>query len=165
MGTSGRKSFFALCFLASIQFHVAAFRLIRGGQTPTTVHQSSNTELLSVPSKGMIDYIGRTVPIDVGVPRWSTDELIFQPPKPKQMSITRFNLFRQYPWKKIRGKVILKAKISGSLPLDGAPSGGPFGFGGKSDLEPVESLAELQNMFNYASFDPRVQAIVLEIGK
>ena len=116
-----------------------------------------------VPTSGIIDYIGRTVPASGTVPRWSTDEMKFIEPTDKEIFQTKVNLFRQYPWKKINGKVILKAKIGGSLPLDSTPSG--FSFGGSPDLEPVDSLEDLQKLLSYASIDPRVQAIVLEIGE
>ena len=125
--------------------------------------QQMPSVLSAVPSNGLTEYIGSTVPTDSSKPRWSTDEMIFKPPTEDQLFKTRLNLFRQYPWKKIRGKVILKAKISGSLPLEGA-SGGGFSFGGSSDLEPVDSLDGLQNLLSYASVDPRVQAVLIEIG-
>ena len=116
-----------------------------------------------VPTSGIIDYIGRTVPASGSVPRWSTDEMKFIEPTDKEIFQTKVNLFRQLPWKKINGKVILKAKIGGSLPLDSAPGG--FSFGGSPDLEPIDSLEDLQKLLSYASIDPRVQAIVLEIGE
>ena len=125
--------------------------------------QQMPTVLSAVPSNGLTEYIGSTVPTDSSRPRLSTDEMIFKQPTEDQLFKTRLNLFRQYPWKKIRGKVILKAKISGSLPLEGA-SGGGFSFGGSTDLEPVDSLEGLQNMLSYASVDPRVQAVLIEIG-
>ena len=150
----------SMVFIALTLQNVLAFQIVHG-------IRSSKPQMLSVlsavPSSGLIEYIGSTVPIDSCKPRWSTDEMIFKPPTEDQLFKTRLNLFRQYPWKKIRGKVILKAKISGSLPLEGA-SGGGFSFGGSTDLEPVDSLDGLQNMLNYASVDPRVQAILIEIG-
>lgn len=116
-----------------------------------------------IPSHGIINYIGITA-TDNG-PRWSTDEMEFEEPTQKQIRTTRFNLWKQFPWKKIKGKVILKAKISGSLPLDGGGGrGGPFGLGGKADLEAIESLSQLQSLLLYAAVDPRVQAIFIKIG-
>lgn len=143
-----------------------AFRPISGVHATNAIEQKFSTigGLHAVPSSGIIDYIGRTVPTDSTLPRWSTDEMVFKPQSDKEIFQTKFNLLRQYPWKRIRGKIILKAKISGSLPLESS-SGGGFGFGGNPDLEPVDSLADLQNLFSYASKDPRVQAVVLEIGK
>lgn len=59
----------------------------------------------------------------------------------------------------------MKAKISGSFPLEGAGGGGglPFG-GGKKDYEPISSIEELSTLLRYAAIDPRIQAIVVEIG-
>ena len=167
MGDSNRSMLKLLCVVALIEPNALAFRGIKGVQASSILDQiqQSRTVLSSVPSSGMIDYIGRTVPVDSAVPRWSTDEMTFKPPTDKELYSTRYKLFIQYPWKKIKGKVVLKAKISGTLPLEAASSGGPFGFGGSSDLEPVDSLQEFQNLLSYASVDPRVQAIVLEIGK
>ena len=158
--------FSILCIVAVIEPNAFAFRAVPGvyGSSLVGQMQQSKAMLSAVPSNGLIDYIGRTVPTDNTVPRWSTDEMIFSAPTDKMIFSTRVNLFRQLPWKKIRGKVILKAKISGTLPLEGASSGGPFGFGGSPDLEPVESLQDFQNLLSYASVDPRVEAIVLEIG-
>ena len=158
--------FSILCIVAVIEPNAFAFRAVPGvhGSSLVGQMQQSKAMLSAVPSNGLIDYIGRTVPTDSTVPRWSTDEMIFSAPTDKMIFSTRVNLFRQLPWKKIRGKVILKAKISGTLPLEGASSGGPFGFGGSPDLEPVESLQDFQNLLSYASVDPRVEAIVLEIG-
>lgn len=152
--------------VALTQPNALAFRSGQGVHATNTVEHkhSSIGGLRAVPSSGIVDYIGRTVQTDSTLPRWSTDEMIFQPQSDKELFQTKLGLFRQYPWKRIKGKVILKAKISGSLPLEGA-SGGGFGFGGSSDLEPVGSLSELQNLFSYASKDPRVQAVVLEIGE
>lgn len=152
--------------VALTQPNALAFRSISGVQATNTIEHklSSIAGLKAVPSSGIIDYIGRTVPTDSTLPRWSTDEMVFKPQTDKELFQTKLGLFRQYPWKRIRGKVILKAKISGSLPLESS-SGGGFGFGGSPDLEPVDSLSDLQNLFSYASKDPRVQAVVLEIGK
>jgi hypothetical protein len=152
--------------VAVTQPNALAFRSISGVHATNTIEHklSSISSLKAVPSSGIIDYIGRTVPTDTKLPRWSTDEMVFTPQNDKELFQTKLGLFRQYPWKRIRGKVILKAKISGSLPLESSAGGG-FGFGGSSDLEPVDSLSDLQNLFTYACKDPRVQAVVLEIGK
>jgi signal peptide peptidase SppA len=110
----------------------------------------------------MIDYIGDTSKVKEGA-RWSTDTLSFVPPSDAETFWTRFNLWRQYPWKKIGGKVVLKAKIGGELPLEPSPKG--FAFGAVPDFEPVESLQECMNMFNYGAYDPRVKSIILEIDR
>lgn len=149
-----------MLFIALTLQNILAFQPIHGIRSSAPQVASV---LSAVPSSGLIEYIGSTVPTDNSKPRWSTDEMVFKPPTEDQLFKTRLNLFRQYPWKKIRGKVILKAKISGSLPLEGA-SGGGFSFGGSTDLEPVDSLEGLQNMLSYASVDPRVQAVLIEIG-
>jgi hypothetical protein len=115
-----------------------------------------------VPSNGIIEYIGRTVPED-GSNRWETDDFQYVPASSSQLFWTRFNLWRQLPWKKIKGKVVLKAKIGGALPLEKEPQG--FAFGARPDFEVVGSLQELITMFNYASHDPRIQAVMLEIDR
>lgn len=110
----------------------------------------------SIPSHGISDYIGNTSnlfePIDS--PEFHTSR--------GKVQLTRWNLFRQYPWKRIKGKFILKAKIGGELPLEAVSSG--FSFAPK-DPEPVESLTDLINLFNYAAHDPRVQAVFIEIDR
>lgn len=166
MGESLRSVLTVLCVVALIEPNALALRAISGTYASSIIGQAqqSKTVLSVVPSNGITDYIGRTVPKDSTLPRWSTDEMIFKAPTDKEIFSTRVSLFRQLPWKKIKGKVILKAKISGTLPLEGASSGGLFGFGGSSDLEPVDSLQDFQNLLSYASVDPRVEAVVLEIG-
>jgi hypothetical protein len=157
--------YIALCCSAIlINSNVQAFRMIRGGHTTMSLVEKQGSSHPAVPMSGIIDYIGRTA-TDNGLERWSTDELVFQPPKPSQIKATKFKLWRQYPWKKIKGQVILKAKISGSFPLEGAGGGGglPFG-GGKKDYEPISSIEELSTLLRYAAIDPRIQAIVVEIG-
>lgn len=116
-----------------------------------------------VPSSGFIPYIGDTSAANGDGPRWSTDTLSYVPPSKAEIFWTRFNLWRQYPWKKVRGKVVLKAKIGGELPLEPAPKG--FSFGSVPDLEPVESLQDAMNMLNYGAYDPRVKSIILEIDR
>lgn len=120
-----------------------------------------------IPSRGLIDYIGNTKKVAEGE-RWSTNSpLHFQEETKSQKLMTRWNLWRQYPWKKIPGgKFILKARVGGSLPLESTPPSfflrGPTSF---ADLEQVDSLTDLMRMFEYGAHDPRVQAVVLEIER
>ncbi len=103
-----------------------------------------------VPANGIIDYIGKSAPGN----GWKPDNtLVYRPATPRQTFSTKFNLFRQYPWKKIGGKFVLKLKLNGNLPLEAAPPSFPFG--SPTDLEAVESLSDVQNMFVVAAHDPR----------
>ena len=100
-----------------------------------------------IPNNGIIDYIGNTLSeTRAGEPRWETDYLQFVPPSPEQVQQTRFNLFRQWPWKKISGKVVLKAKVGGSLALESEPP--RFSLGSTPDFEPVDTLEELIRMLS-----------------
>jgi hypothetical protein len=128
-----------------------------------SVPVSEPSSQLDIPSSGIIEYKGDTSKVNGDGPRWATDELTFVPPSRAEQFWTRFNLWKQWPWKKIRGKVVLKAKIGGALPLEPTPKG--FAFGAVPDLEPVGSLQEVINMLNYGSYDPRVKAVLLEIDR
>lgn len=115
-----------------------------------------------VPCKGIIDYIGKsTTEIDDWV---NSDTMVYSPPSNKDEFITKFNLWKQWPWKKIKGKVILKVKVGGSIPIESSSSGGFLGFGGVPDLEPVESLTELVDLLQFGAHDPRVHAILMDIN-
>lgn len=123
---------------------------------------NNGLDATGVKVRGMIDYKGNTskVTSESGT-RWATDDISFVPATDQQNFGTRWALWRQLPWKKFRGKAVLKAKIGGSLPLEPSPSG--FSFGSVPDFEPVESLQEVITMLNYGAYDPRVKAVVLEI--
>lgn len=117
-----------------------------------------------IPNNGIIDYIGNTLSeTRAGEPRWETDYLQFVPPSPQQVQQTRFNLFRQWPWKKISGKVVLKAKVGGSLALESEPP--RFSLGSTPDFEPVDTLEELIRMLTFGAYDPRVKSILIEIDR
>ena len=115
-----------------------------------------------IPKSGIIDYIGSTVPPD-GSRRWSTHHATFMHPTKAQLFQTRFRLWRQLPWKKIKGKAVIKLKLQGSLPLEAPPSGG-LPFGGAKNLEPVNSLTEFQTLLTYAAHDPRIKGIYIDLG-
>jgi hypothetical protein len=97
-----------------------------------SVPVSEPSSHLDTPSSGLIEYKGDTSKVNGDGPRWATDELCFVPPSRAEQFWTRFNLWKQWPWKKIRGKVVLKAKIGGALPLEPTPKG--FAFGAVPDL-------------------------------
>lgn len=139
-------------------------------KTSTTVAATSLTRLatsliesptaaVTVPTNGLIDYIGRTD----GVPLPDTDTVKFVPQTKSQLFSTRFNLWKQFPWKKIKGKAIIKAKLGGAIPLESAPPSGLSAIGSQKDLSEVDSLTQVMNMFQYAAYDPRIKAIFLEI--
>ena len=111
-------------------------------------------------SNGLIPYIGDTS--SENELRWTIDRMVFRTPTSQEQFWTKFNLWRQYPWKKIRGKTILKAKINGALQLD--PSQVSFSFGGNVDFEVVDSLYDVSRLFQFAAVDPRVKAILIDIG-
>eukprot|EP01038_Epipyxis_sp_PR26KG_P011828 gene11828-15829_t len=119
-----------------------------------------------IPTNGIINYKGRTkfTPSNEELPGSVSSHLKFKPMTNFQLFQTKFNLWKQLPWKKIAGKPVLKLRLSGSFPLESARSGGIFGLGGSSDLETVESLSDLWAVFNYAASDPRIQAIYVELS-
>ena len=110
-------------------------------------------------SNGLQDYIGLTE--KAGEPRWATDRLIFTEQTPSQLWKTRFNLWRQFPWKKINGKTILKLKLNGEFQLDSASS---FSFSSAKDAEYVDSLSGIMKTFTYAALDPRVVGIIVDLS-
>eukprot|EP01041_Mallomonas_annulata_P000176 gene176-302_t len=114
-----------------------------------------------ISSNGLTDYIGRTA--KDGENRWATDRMIFKPLKPLQLFKTRWNLWFQLPWKKIKGKTILKLKIQGSLQIEPSQSSG-FSFGSVPDFEVIDSLADVTKLFTYAALDPRVVGILVDIS-
>ncbi|KAJ1430440.1 peptidase family S49-domain-containing protein [Ochromonadaceae sp. CCMP2298] len=116
-----------------------------------------------VPTKGIIDYIGSTKSANADQPRWGTHEIQFKKATAGQLSQTRFNLWRQLPWKKFEGKAVLKIRLGGDLSIESAPSGG-LPFSGKKDLEPVSSLADLSTLLLYGAYDPRVKGVFVELG-
>lgn len=142
----------------------AALNLFNGKTNPATTRSLVRPNPTALPTNGIIPYIGDTKPKDAGIPRWSTPDLTYQAPTSQQAFWTRWNLFRQYFWKKIGPKrVILKAKVFGSLPLESTPPGFA-GFGAKPDFEPVDSLADFQTLLMFGAHDPRVEAVLLDIG-
>mmetsp|Transcript_13294 Transcript_13294/g.13357 ORF Transcript_13294/g.13357 Transcript_13294/m.13357 type:complete len:859 (+) Transcript_13294:48-2624(+) len=114
----------------------------------------------SITSSGLIPYIGVTE--REGERRWAIDRLRFKQPTPGQLWKTKFNLWKQLPWKKIRGKTILKVKVKGPLALEQTPTS--FSFTGTQDLEVVDSLMGLNTLFTYAALDPRVVSIIIDIS-
>jgi len=125
--------------------------------------RSAFLDEIEVPKSGLIDYIGDTKPTDSSVQRWNTHHISYRPVTEGQLSQTRFNLWRQKPWKKFKGKALLKIRLGGDLPLESTPKPG-LPFGGRKNLEPVESLSELQTLLMYAAYDPRVLGIFVELG-
>jgi protease-4 len=123
------------------------------------IDMSTTATETEVPTRGFIDYIGREK--SRGVYPQPIQVREFVEPTDSQKFLTRFQLWRQFPWKKIKGKFILKMKLSGDLALEPAQQG--FSFAPKDPL-PVGSMQELMDMFQYASVDPRVQAVYIELG-
>lgn len=113
-------------------------------------------------SRGLIDYIGNST--SFGADRWSKDDSIpFVPMTSRELFNTRFNLWRQLPWKKIKGKFVLKAKVSGEISLESASRG--FSFGGSVDVEEIDSVTAITTMLFYGAQDPRVQALFVEFDR
>lgn len=118
---------------------------------------------LDIPMRGIIDYKGKQMQLQNDWVSESTSDFKFIPATSRQKLVTNFNLWRQYPWKKINGKVILKFKVGGSIPIEAAPSGGFMGFGGTPNFDSVGSLNELSTIFQYSARDPRIHAVLIEI--
>jgi hypothetical protein len=112
--------------------------------------------------RGIVNYIGNSS--SLGSNRWTREVIPFRKMTDKELFLTRFNLWRQAPWKKIKGKVILKAKIGGEISLTASPSSG-FQFGKTADFEEVKTVADITKMLFYGAQDPRVQAILIEFER
>ena len=138
-------------------------KLTKSTTTPNisvpTIISTSN-----IPMNGIINYIGNTKLESTDGNRWNIDDdiLVYKPLNKNQLFQTRFNLWKQLPWKKIRGKVVLKAKIGGELPLISTQPG--FSFGQVPDFSTVDSLSSINNMFIFGAHDPRILAIFIEIS-
>ena len=118
-------------------------------------------------SKGIIDYLGNTeIEREEGAPRWSTDSgPVYNNNTEAQNFKLKFNLWRQFPWKKIKGKVILNVKLGGSLSLESSqPQGFLLSpFRSPSDPIAISSLADFQTLMSFAAHDPRVLAVLLQV--
>lgn len=139
------------------------FSRLHAASSVTEDSVTTNKDKLIVPTRGIINYIGKTS----SELNWTTAQmsglpLEYSPPTSLQLFLTRFNLWRQWPWKKFKGKAILKAKLSGSLPLESPPTS--IFDAGNRDPDVINSLAELTNLFNFAAYDPRVTAVYIELG-
>lgn len=88
----------------------------------------------------------------------------YKPPSKWELFLTRFNLWKQFPWQKIKGNIIIKAKIGGSLPLQSPPRS-IFSFpNSEKEYEELSSLEDITNLLLFGASDPRVKGILLEIG-
>lgn len=123
----------------------------------------------NVPTNGIIPYIGSTLPSVPTERRWldNSDEdsdanMHFVEVEGFQKFLTKFNLLKQYPWKRIAGKVVLKTKIQGEIPLDSVVSS--FSFSSTPDDE-VSTLNDISRLFRFSAHDPRVTNIFLNIGR
>lgn len=131
---------------------------LRSVMTDTSILKTADF----VPVNGIIDYIGKTTASTGSVeePAQLDSPLeVYKPPSTLDLFWTRFALWRQLPWKKINGKIILTAKVSGDIRLEAVPQ---TLFSGQ-DAEVVSSLEDIDNLFRFAAYDPRVQAILLDI--
>ena len=76
-------------------------------------------------------------------------------------------MWRQYPWKKIKGKIILNIKLGGSLSLESSlTGGGPFSNLGRPppDALEISSLTDFQTLMSYAAHDPRVTSVLIQLS-
>eukprot|EP01031_Cornospumella_fuschlensis_P042018 gene42018-51298_t len=128
----------------------------------TSIHAQDDFSI--VPKKGIIDYIGKTNINDLVV-NFHDEAFDFKPANRWQRIWTRFKLWKQLPWRKIKGKIILKATLSGSLSVVPSSSSSFFSSGKPSLEEKVNSLYDLMNIFVYGAHDPRVMAVYLELGR
>ena len=116
-----------------------------------------------VPVSGIIDYSGNTTRELGPGNSYTSPQLTFVKPTFSQETLTKWNLWRQAPWKKISSKNnILKIKVGGSLSLESSPP--QFSFGPK-DFDSVDSVQDLFNLFAYGAHDPRVKGIFLDIDR
>ena len=156
----------SLLRIPSLLFIVSAVESLNFGGF-TTVKTEQNIKPTILPSNGIVEYIGNTeLDRKPWNPRWFTDQgPSFRNLTSREIFLTRFGLWRQLPWKKINGKVILNVKLGGSLSLDSAARrGGLFSIGQAPD-DPlvISSLSDFQNMIQLATHDPRVKGILLQL--
>ena len=121
-----------------------------------------------VPVRGISDYIGNTSILTSLPPNLDAidDKFGFIAPRKGQLLATKFALWRQYPWKKISGKVVLRAKVGGELALEAAsPSGLLSSFGRQPEFDALSSLEELKKMLTFGALDPRVQGVFIELDR
>jgi protease IV len=138
----------------------------------TEIEEPTSTEISTVKppsfvpfSRGIVEYAGNTdVERQPGVPRWATDAgPNFLNSTDSQKFRTRFNLWRQLPWKKIKGKVVLNVKLGGSLSLESSLQQGFSFLRAPSDPISISSLTDFQTLMSFASHDPRVLAVLLQV--
>lgn len=87
----------------------------------------------------------------------------FKPQTSSQLFQSRFGLWRQAPWKKIKGKVIIRAKFGGSLPLESAAESVTSLFATKDTLS-LQTFNEFTSLCILGAYDPRIKAIFLELS-
>lgn len=130
-----------------------------------TSEQSTIPSDVQVPYNGIIDYIGNTKLLsseDNNTKRWNTHHINYKKQTRKEIFWTKFNLWKQYPWKKFKGEAIIKIKVGGSLSIESI-SANRFPFSGPVDLEPINSLTDFMNLLLYSAYDPRIKGIFMEI--
>lgn len=142
----------------------------RGSSPPRTALAPTHAPVLdfqNVPIRGITDYIGNTTLSlsDVADLMPQTTSFGYIPPRTGEALATKFALWRQYPWKKFKGKVVLKAKLGGDLALEAPPQGGFLsGLSRQPDLQSLSSLEQTRQLLQFGAYDPRVAAVFIELG-
>lgn len=90
---------------------------------------------------------------------WKSLPFKYVPPSKVQLFWTRFALWRQVPWRKIDGKVMLRAKLGGSLSVQDDPTS----LFTPTEKEAVNTLTDLTNLCLLGAYDPRVHGIFVDL--
>ncbi len=123
----------------------------------------SVNSLQSVPTKGLIGYIGDNSEFSETIVNEDINK--FYPPSKLEKMVTKFNLWMQVPWNKIdSNNNILKVKLSGGLSIEPEVPSGLFLFGPPIDTEAIATLPDMCRMLNYAAYDPRITSVLIDIG-
>lgn len=94
-----------------------------------------------------------------------TDNAIaFKPLTAAEARAIGFKFCYQWPWRKIAGQIVLQVTIAGSLPIDLEQQSYRYP---PLDTNPdeVNTLPDFIKVFMYGAHDPRVEAIVITVGK
>lgn len=123
----------------------------------------SNVDYVSniIPSRGIVDYIGKT-----DIPTLSTAKPrskfgTYEPTTGLKLFLTKFALWRQLPWKKIRGKAVITISIGGDIMLE-EPQRSFFSGGGDENV--IVSLEQADRLLRFAAHDPRIKAVLIDIN-
>lgn len=118
---------------------------------------------LSVPTRGFLPTGSQTIDeIMIANSSSASVSLPFEyiSPTSAQKFWTRFALWRQVPWRKIDGKVFVKAKLGGSLTI----VDDPVSLFSIREKEVISTLSELTQLCLLGAYDPRIQGLLIDVS-